>query len=670
MTQRFAHAARLRRVGMLLLLAALAGCAPTPSPLDRPAEQPDEAVQRAQAFVDEGRPLAAVRVYRDLAEQADPPEGQQWRLRAVELLFEHEYLELALQWHEQLSSGPIPSELAQRKRIADAQAAVARRQGIRALRLLPPPAPDMDDATRARILATRADAYSLTGQPVPALRARIERESLLSERDAIERNHEEIWAVLQSVPANRLERMAERTDAPVLVGWASLAQAVREARLGQQSVVQAIERWSGRFSGHPATRRFTDTLRKRVAAESLYPEHIALLLPLSGPLGDAGKAVRDGLFAAYYAQPQHTQLPAIEVYDTRSQPQQAARAYDRAVSDGASFVIGPLSKEAVAAVAERATQNPDLPILSLNYLPGNEGRPTDDEQSPSPDPLYQFGLLPEDEARQAAEAAIQNGHYNALTLVPGNRWGERMAGAFAARFEELGGAVLETGQYNAEATDYGRAIQRLFNLDASHTRKRQVQSTIGENPRFEPRRRQDVEVVFVAAMPRQARLIKPQLEFHRASGLPMYTTSHAFSGTPDPDADRDMNGLYFTDTPWILENLQSPNELYQRVTEYWSDRHSRYPRLYALGIDAFSILPHLERLARDPSNAMAGRTGLLTLDSQRQVHRQLHWAQMRQGIPVQIARPGATEALEIGARPGEATGEPDPGAERTPGSDQ
>jgi outer membrane PBP1 activator LpoA protein len=654
-----------------VLLAALAGCAPiTPSPVDQPAEQPEEAVERAQGLLAEGRPLAAVRVYRDLAEQAEPPAGQQWRLRAVEVLFEYEYPELALQWHEQLSSGPIPPELGQRKQIVDAQAAVARRQGIRALRLLSPLVADLDDATRARVLATRADAYQLTGQSVPALQARIERESLLSDDDSMERNHEEIWSILQSVPANRLERMAERQDAPELARWAELGQAVREARLGQQSVSEAIERWRERFSGHPAAQRFAGTLRDRIAAESLYPERIALLLPLSGSLADAGKAVRDGLLASYYAQPQHMPLPAIEVYDTRGQPDQAARVYQQAIAEGASFVIGPLSKEAVAAVADRASQHPDVPILSLNYLPGNEGRQAVDEPPQPPEPLYQFGLLPEDEARQAAEAAIQNGHYNALTLVPGSRWGERMAGAFAARFEELGGVVLERGQYNAEATDYGRAIQRLFNLDASYTRERQLQSAIGQSVRFEPRRRQDVEIVFVAAMPRQARLIKPQLEFHRAGGLPTYTSSHIFSGTPNPDADWDMNGLYFTDTPWILENLQSPNELYRRITEYWPDLHSRYPRLYALGIDAFSILPHLERLESNRANAMAGRTGLLTLDSRRRVHRQLHWAQMRKGVPVQISRPGAAEALDAEAGTGEANDKPDTDAARATGTAQ
>lgn len=630
------------RLGALLIVAVLAGCAgPTPQPDS--AQAPDEAIERAERFTERGRPLAAVRIYRDLADEATPPEGQRWRLRVVELLFEHEYPELALEWHEELRRTPVPPEYATRKQIVDAQAAVARRQGVRALRLLPFTQPDMADDVRARILATRADAYRLTGQPALALLARIEREPLLTDRDAIERNHEEIWAVLQSIPADRLERLAATEEAPDLRGWAELGKAIRAARVGERTVGQALDRWRERFAGHPAASRFADALRERVAAESPYPARVALLLPLSGPLADAGTAIRDGLFAAYYAQPAHMQRPSLEVYDTGGGAASAADAYDRAIADGAAFVIGPLAKNAVAAVADRASR--DVPILSLNYLPEDYEQP--------PRRLHQLGLLPEDEARQAAEAAIQNGHYNALVLVPSGNWGERMARAFGDRFDELGGVVLEAARYDADTTDYGQPIQQLLNLDTSHARERRVQSTIGQGTRFDPRRRQDVEMIFAAARPRQARLIKPQLEFHRAGGLPTYATSHAFTGKPDPDSDWDMNGLYFTDTPWILKNLDEPDELHQRITRYWPDLHDRYPRLFALGIDAFSILPHLDRLSHDDANAMAGRTGLLSLDDQRRVHRQLHWAQVKRGAPVPVSRPGAADALDVEALPDE-----------------
>ncbi len=622
-----------------MLVALLAGCAgPTPPPSDQRSEA-EERADRAESYAEEGRPLAAVRIYRDLAESAQPAESQRWRLRAVELLFEHEYPELALEWHAQLASEPVPPQLRTRKQVVDAQAAVAQRQGIRALRLLPTTRPGMEDALRARILATRADAYRLTGQTGVALIARIEREPLLLEQDAVTRNHREIWAILESMPVSRLDLLAQVEQAPVLRGWAELGQSARGARLGRQRIGAAIEDWRGRFPDHPAARGFAETLRERVAAESTYPEQIALLLPLSGPLSSAGTAIRDGLFTAYYGQPADVQQPEIEVYDTGGDPQAAARAYDRAISDGAEFVIGPLAKDAVAEVASRASRG--VPVLSLNYLPEQETSP--------PEALYQFGLLPEDEARQAAEAAIQNGHFNALVLVPSGDWGDRMARAFAQRFDELGGAVLEEGRYESDQTDYGQAIQQLFDLDASHARARRVRSTIGQGTRFEPRRRQDAEIIFMAAMPRQARLIKPQFEFHRAGDLPIYATSHVFTGSPDPDADWDMNGLFFTDAPWLLENLSEPDELFHRVAEHWPGGHGEYPRLYALGIDALSILPHLERLGSDSSNTMTGRTGLLRLDERGRVRRQLQWAQIQQGAPLPVSRPGAEQALDTEA---------------------
>ena len=625
------------RVVAVLLALVLGACA-APRPKEPPTEAEPAAtvaqeVERAQRLVDQGRPLAAVRVFRGLAERGDAAERQRWRLRIVELLFDQGYPELAVEWQRRLDAEPVPQELVTRKRIVDARAAVARRQGVSALRLLPPPAASMEPATRARILAIRADAYGLTGQPGRAVLARLRRADLLSDPEAVERNHEAIWSLLQSVPVDRVERLLELDDTPVMRGWVELARAVGSARLGERSVTDALRAWQERFPGHPAAERFVDSLRERVIAELTYPEKIALLLPLSGRLSDPATAIRDGLLAAYYDQPGYIARPRLAIYDTGEAGLAPGAAYDLAVEEGAAFVIGPLDKKAVAGLARR--ERLPVPVLSLNYLP---------EQSdiePPPE-LYQFGLLPEDEARQAAEAAIQNSHFNAIGLVPAGDWGARMLQAFRSRFSELGGVVLEESRYNSRATDYGRPIQALLNLDASYARERNLQNTIGRNVRFEPRRRQDVEVVFVAAMPKQARLIEPQLEFHRAADVPAYATSHAFTGTPDPDADWDMNGLYFTEIPWILENLDRPDGLYARIADRWPGLHDRYPRLYALGVDAFSVLPHLDRLAGDATAGLTARTGRLTLDPRQRLHRQLRWARFVEGRPVPVPRPEAT----------------------------
>lgn len=633
---------RGRLAATLLLAVLVAACAP-PQP-EEPAVPVDEEVseadvERARELIDEGRPLAAVRIYRDLADAAEPADRQRWRLRIVELLFDEGYPELAIEWNQRIDAELLPDAFRDRKRLADARAAIVERRGIRALRLLPALDPEMPAEQRARLLAIRADAYGLTGRPGRAVLARLRRAELLTETEAVERNHEAIWSLLQSVPIDRLERLARVDDAPVLRGWVELARTVRSARLGERPVPEALTAWQDRFRDHPAAARFVESLRERVIDELTYPGRIALLLPLSGRLADPARAVRDGLLAAYYDQPDYIARPDVAVYDTGEDGLAPGAAYERAVAEGAAFVVGPLAKDAVAELAAR--DELEVPVLSLNYL-------AEDRTARARD-FYQFGLLPEDEARQAAEAAAQNGHLNALTLVPAGDWGGRMLGAFRARLDELGGVVLETSRYNSRATDYGRPIQALLNLDASYARARTLQSAIGRDVRFEPRRRQDVEVVFVAAMPKQARLIEPQLEFHRASEVPAYATSHAFTGTPDPEADWDMNGLYFTELPWILENLDEPSGLYDRIAESWPGLHERFPRLYALGIDAFSVLPHLERLGRDADAGLTGRTGRLTLDAQRRVHRQLRWAQFVEGRPVPVSRPGPAKPQDAEA---------------------
>jgi outer membrane PBP1 activator LpoA protein len=313
-----------------------------------------------------------------------------------------------------------------------------------------------------------------------------------------------------------------------------------------------------------------------------------------------------------------------------------AAAYERAVAEDADFVIGPLAKSAVAAVA--GLDSLEVPVLSLNYLPA--------DAAAAPEGLYQFGLLPEDEARQAAEAAIQNGQRNAIALVPAGQWGGRMLEAFRERYQSLGGLLLEVSRYNSKASDYGRAIQRLLNLDSSYQRERLLQSRIGRDVRFEPRRRRDVDVIFMAAMPRQARLLEPQLEFHRAGDLPAYATSHVFAGSTDEEADWDLNGLYFTELPWILDNIEAPDGLYRQVVEYWPGARERHTRLYALGIDAFGLLPHLERLGRR-DEVFNGQTGRLRLDEHAQIRRELRWARFVEGKPVSVPRPGAQPARDV-----------------------
>jgi hypothetical protein len=251
-------------------------------------------------------------------------------------------------------------------------------------------------------------------------------------------------------------------------------------------------------------------------------------------------------------------------------------------------------------------------------------------------PLYQFGLAPEDEARQAAGRAMADGHQRLAALVPDNAWGIRVYQAFREQFTQLGGEIVAAEQYDSNSSDFARPIRRLLNLDDSNNRYQALQRLLGERLSFEPRRRQDAEGIFVLAFPRQARQIKPQLRFHHAGDLPVYSTSHVYEASDDPAIDRDMDGLMFCDIPWALDR-QGPWAARREQTEkLWPDRGRRYQRLFALGYDAYQVVPWLDMLHLPGFAQFPGATGILSLDNDRQLHRTLEWARFSGGVPQKI----------------------------------
>jgi outer membrane PBP1 activator LpoA protein len=259
-----------------------------------------------------------------------------------------------------------------------------------------------------------------------------------------------------------------------------------------------------------------------------------------------------------------------------------------------------------------------VPTLALNY---------GDEQS-NVEQLYQFGLSAEDEARQVAEKAWLSGHKTSLMLTPATPWGQRVAESFSEQWQQLGGTVLESTHFSADKS-YSKAIEELFNIDTSKQRARRLQSIIGRNAEFTARRRNDVDFIFVVATPNQARQIKPTLAFHFAGSIPVFATSHIYSGTASPLLDRDLDGVIFAETPWLLSYQNKT--LKQGIDANWPDNAGQLGRLYALGVDAYQLFPRIQLLSTNRENKIAGATGLLTLDATGRVVRTLEWAYINNG---------------------------------------
>lgn len=335
-----------------------------------------------------------------------------------------------------------------------------------------------------------------------------------------------------------------------------------------------------------------------VPSPSAPPAGIALILPLSGPLAATAEAVRDGFLAA--ALKNAHRLP-IRLYDSGDSTASGLTAYQQALREGASFVVGPLRKESIAAIA--ALGAPQAPVLALNYL---------DDSARSPNNFFQLGLAPEDEAIAAAEHAVAQGHKRAIALVPQTEWGDRVLVAFDKRLRELGGVTLKTARYKPGTTDYGKIMPNLMGIDTSKSDAEQ-------------RRREDIDFIFMPARASDSRMIWPQFRFHRGNGLPIYATSMIYEGS----YDKELSGVRFCDMPMMLQADSTWASARNDAADLPSIKHQ--PRLYALGYDAYNLVGLLQSGRLQTGTAIPSATGNLQMKSNGAVSRSLGCAQFRDG---------------------------------------
>ena len=274
-------------------------------------------------------------------------------------------------------------------------------------------------------------------------------------------------------------------------------------------------------------------------------------------------------------------------------------AYQQAIDLNASLVIGPLDKESIR-VLSHAPQLP-IPVFALNRLSGFQQKPN----------LYQFGLAPEDDAIAAAKNAMAKGYRRAVIVAPDAAWGQRIAAAFEAQWLSQGGVLLGQASYNESEHDYADVITPLLGLPASEQRYRMVRQTLGVPAEFEHRRRQDIDLIFIAARPNKAKQLVPQFRYHRSGELPIIATSHAYSGHEDAQQDIDLNGLFINDIPWAFPELAEDDYTYQALKQQQSPSFGRLLRLYALGADAYRLSKELNRLSHSPTLSFQGATGAL-----------------------------------------------------------
>ncbi|MDZ4081023.1 penicillin-binding protein activator [Hydrocarboniphaga sp.] len=584
---------------------------------------------------------------------ADPQPAAEQALTAAEAAINTDNDKLAETWLSRIPAGSLTMPQMARAQIVRADILLKRGQPMPALQTLPSSS-DHVPLYAAQIEQLRAQALFALGDPVAAVRALVQRERFLqNDPAALAENRDQIWNGLMRNPpeANDLPKFAAQNTATR--GWLELFQNWRQGSMANYNS------WSAKFPGHPGNARIagftarpaqTPAVATPAAPSPLasapsaalppgaangfsaapapagYPpvsapapisnaplqvyagnrsgNGIALLVPLSGPLAATGEAVRVGFMAAAN---KGGAGGGIRVYDSGADASQAIGAYQTALSEGAGVIVGPLVKEAVAALARMGP--PAVPLLALNALDANQ---------PAPANFLQFGLAPEDEARAAATQAIAQNRRRALALVPSSEWGNRVLIAFREQFTSLGGTVVSAEAFQSGSPDPSKVVKKLMALDASEGRHKALTAVLGKNTEFDARRREDVDFIFLAAKPSDSYLILPQLRFYRASGLPIVSTSLIYEGR-----GIDWQRMSVCDMPWMLETQGQWAQARSEAAAMDAGPMRDYPRLVALGGDAFRVANRLLANNLHAGDRIDGASGRLVIGGDGRIAREL-----------------------------------------------
>ncbi|KHE00642.1 penicillin-binding protein activator [Pantoea stewartii] len=519
------------------------------------------------------------------------------------------------------------------------------------------------------------------------LRAYIAQEPLLK-GDARQKNIDATWQALTQLSQQDMNALVINADENILQGWLDLLTAWHANAQDANMLKSAIKDWQTRYPDNPASKTLPTQLSQVQNFTKASTSTIALLLPLNGQAQMFASAIQKGFNdakngvipaapqatpgsaqdpiamnqqqpadanavvspsaaptattqtgtaqqpATTAQQPQQQQQPSaqpasnaqVKVYDTSSQP--IAQVMQQAQQDGATLVVGPLLKNNVETVANSQTP---LNVLALNEPEHIQNHPN----------MCYFALSPEDEARDAAHHIWDQGKRQPLLLLPRNGLGDRVATAFAKEWQSLGGGTVLQQRFGSvselkQGINSGAGISMsgtpVVIPSASQPQNVSVAGlTIPAPQTSAPAASESgaVDAAYIVSTQDELQLIKPMISMRTGSrsNVALYASSRSAQAGAGPDFRLEMEGLQYSDIP--LLSGANPGLMQQAARSFNNDYS--LVRLYAMGMDAWTLANHFNQMRQVPGFSLDGNTGKLSATPDCVINRKLTWNQYRQG---------------------------------------
>ncbi|MEE2821288.1 MAG: penicillin-binding protein activator [Pseudomonadota bacterium] len=446
----------------------------------------------------------------------------------------------------------------------------------------------LSSAQRAEVLRIKGEAYRQLDMSIAALRFDAERLRYLDNQ------------TLNAAARNILEALADLPDPlrqDLSAGTDPLAGLAHAISLRMTPSEDAIWQWLRKYRAHPLLRAELPEYSFLTTVNPPKDFNVTVLLPLSGDLGNAGRAIRDGMLYEYQRQ-QFDFGVALRIIDTEKLSTTDMIAIGQ--STNTEFIIGPLQKGKVVGLLD---SKPRVPVLALNRVK------TDALDLSTP--VYSLSLAIEDDAQSTINYVARDVDQPRVLVFHSNSpLGMRAANAIQSQLTAVGGT--SGGQFALDSKKPEIAIIAAFGVNDSNNRRQQLSKALGLRLEHTTRIRQDMTAVVIETDPKRAQQIRPLLDFYYLDKTPVYLI-----GAYRPDINEiaeDLRNSQLMVTPWDL-GTEEKQMLADRT-----NAQGIFGSLVGIGIDAVRMAM---QLGFGGSTSIPGQTGYLTLGPDSMIHRQL-----------------------------------------------
>ena len=427
-----------------------------------------------------------------------------------------------------------------------------------------------------------------------------------------------LWEQLVALSTWEVEQLAKMA-APNVKGWVSLINRAHRIGLEQVAFTEYLKAWQQKNPSHPAS-AIANSIAKNELIEST-TENIAVLLPLSGRQMKAGNAAAQGILAAYG----NDQSKTLHFIDT--QTLDFSTLANTFLELNIDLTVGPLLKSKVTEYLSIAELT--VPTILLN---------TSSNEALLP---YQvaFSMKPEDEAVQAASVLSEKNFKSPLILSHKDSVSDRITNTFVTQWQKLTGDTPEIIHFERGQT-MQREVTTSLGVTDSKARIKDLETRLKQTIKTESRNRRDIDMIYIVGSPIQTRLVKPYIDVNISPFsdlVPIYASSRSHSINVDASENRDLEGLIFTEMPWLLTSKQRNTALVEQSMSLWPKRSDSLQRIFAMGYDSYSILEKLPTMKSTPYVRHYGQTGILQLDDNNLITRSLLWGRYHKDRVEEIA---------------------------------